>query len=195
MRKSLRRLYRTLLYLIRYMLLLALFLGSCAAISAFAPDVVRRRPEFPFVLAGLVLSSLAAPALLLRRRKRALPFRRYKTRPAARNGHDFEHLVARSLRRQGWKVVVTSRSGDQGIDVIATRHGRRVGIQCKHYSGSVGNKAVQEAYSGKAYHRTHVAAVITTGRYTASAHELSKRTGVHLLHVRDIPRMHRIIWM
>lgn len=177
------------------MLLAGLFFGACLGLHTFAPEIVQQRSEFPLALLGLSVLSFGAPAWLLRRRRRR-PSRRARlpvSRSTARTGHEFEHLVARHLRRQGWKVMVTPGSGDQGIDIIATRHGRRVGIQCKRYSGSVGNKAVQEAYAGQAYHKTHMAVVITTGRYTASAHDLSRRTGVHLLHVTDIPRMHRIV--
>ncbi|MFC3179359.1 restriction endonuclease [Cypionkella sinensis] len=65
------------------------------------------------------------------------------------NGHEFEHWVAAKLKFYGWKAEVTRGSGDQGVDVIAVRLGKQVGIQCKRFSGSVGNGAVQEAIAGK----------------------------------------------
>lgn len=110
-----------------------------------------------------------------------------------RNGHDFETWVAARLARHGWSTYVTRGSGDQGIDIIARRRGRTVGIQCKRYRGAVGNKAVQEAFAGRAHYRLDKAAVVTTGRYTKSAKELSRSTGVALLTVSDLPRMHRLI--
>lgn len=109
------------------------------------------------------------------------------------DGHAFEFWVAARMRRQGWKVRVTQSSGDQGIDIIARRGGRSLGIQCKRYSGSVGNKAVQEAFAGCAHYRLDKAAVLTTGYYTKSARELSRSTGVALLNVSDIPSMHQIV--
>ncbi|MBW3243577.1 restriction endonuclease [Epibacterium sp. DP7N7-1] len=109
------------------------------------------------------------------------------------DGHAFEIWVATHMRRQGWKVQITQKSADQGIDIIARRSGYSLGIQCKRYTGSVGNKAVQEAYAGRAHYRLDHAAVLTTGRYTRSARKLSKSTKVKLLAVSDIPRIHQII--
>ena len=85
------------------------------------------------------------------------------------------------------------RIGRPGADIIARRDGRKIGVQCKRYDGAVGNKAVQEAFSGRAFHRVDAAVVITTGHYTPSAKALSRKTGVHLLHVKDIPRMRRLV--
>ncbi|OOY09330.1 restriction endonuclease [Thioclava sp. F36-7] len=68
------------------------------------------------------------------------------------DGYAFEYWVADSLRRLGWSVETTSGSGDQGIDVLATFRDRKLAIQCKRYSGSVGNKAIQEAYAGRAFY-------------------------------------------
>lgn len=64
------------------------------------------------------------------------------------DGHEYEYACAQYLKRNGFiNVQVTKASGDQGIDIIATK-GKKYGIQCKYYSAAVGNKAVQEAYAG-----------------------------------------------
>ena len=68
------------------------------------------------------------------------------------NGLDFEHWIAESLNDAGWKTNVTVGSGDQGVDVIAEYQSITVGTRCKLYSGSVGNKAVQEIKSGIEFH-------------------------------------------
>ncbi|MFC0200814.1 restriction endonuclease [Paracoccus rhizosphaerae] len=139
-----------------------------------------------------------------RRRRKALP-RRRASRPSVRkprppstvgipsDGHDFELWVARRLRQQGWRTRLTQASGDQGIDIIATMGRTRVGIQCKRYKGSVGNKAVQEAMAGKVFHGLHVAAVVTTGTYTRGAEELARKAGVHLFDVDDIAEIRQLI--
>ena len=109
------------------------------------------------------------------------------------NGHDFEYWVANSLQQFGWEASVSSGSGDQGIDVVATKNFKTVGIQCKLYSASVGNKAVQEAQAGKLHYATDHAVVISNAKYTKSAHELSKTTGVLLLSHKDIPQLDSIL--
>jgi restriction system protein len=107
------------------------------------------------------------------------------------NGHEFELWVTEALRKFGWKASATPQSGDQGIDVIAERNGRKLGIQCKLYSGNVGNKAVQEAYAGKIYYALDDAAVLTNSKFTPAAKSLAASTGIHLLSQFDISTLHQ----
>ena len=97
------------------------------------------------------------------------------------NGYEYEELCAKFLRKSGFKnVEVTSGSGDQGIDVIGYKDKKKYGIQCKCYEGTVGNKAVQEAYSGAAYYECDVAVVMTDSRFSAPARELADSLDVVL---------------
>ena len=87
------------------------------------------------------------------------------------DGHEYEYACAQYLKRNGFtKVQVTKASGDQGIDIIATKE-KKYGIQCKYYSGAVGNKAVQEAYAGSKFYGCDVAVVMTNNTFTKSAKE------------------------
>ncbi len=99
----------------------------------------------------------------------------------AMEGHQFEAFCADVLSKNGYMdVEVTRGSGDQGIDIIAYKDGVKFGIQCKCYSSDVGNKAVQEAFSGKTYYKCHVGVVLTNRYFTRSAIELSKSNGILL---------------
>ena len=96
-------------------------------------------------------------------------------------GHDFEYFCAQLLRNNGYQnVEVTRGSGDQGIDIIAYRDGIKYGIQCKCYSSDIGNKAVQEAFAGKAYYACHIGVVLTNRYFTKSAVELAEKNGILL---------------
>ncbi|WP_170360275.1 restriction endonuclease [Ruegeria arenilitoris] len=109
------------------------------------------------------------------------------------DGHEFERWVSESLEAFGWDATVTQGSGDQGVDVLAEKNGIKVAIQCKLYSSAVGNKAVQEAHSGKAYYGSDYAAVLSNADFTSSAKDLASVTGVMLLNHRDIPRLDEIV--
>ncbi|MDB3912908.1 restriction endonuclease, partial [Paracoccaceae bacterium] len=98
-----------------------------------------------------------------------------------KNGLDFERWVANSLEQFGWKTNVSVGSGDQGVDVIAEAGLISVGIQCKLYSGSVGNKAVQEIKAGIEHYNCEYGVVITNAKYTKSAIVLAASTGMFLL--------------
>ncbi len=95
---------------------------------------------------------------------------------------DFEMFLAKVLSAHGYEVEQTGRSGDQGVDLIVTRNGRRVAVQAKGYSGSVGNAAVQEAYAGMAHYRCDACAVVTNSTFTSSAVSLAESTRCLLVH-------------
>ena len=52
-------------------------------------------------------------------------------------------LTAALLVEAGWEVDITPKTGDQGVDLIASIEDVRVCIQCKNWSNPVRNKAVQ----------------------------------------------------
>ena len=83
------------------------------------------------------------------------------------NGIEFEHFTVELLLKNGFtKVKRTQSSGDYGIDVLAEKDSVTYVIQYKFYSSPVGNKAVQEAYSGKDFYRCMVAVVFTNNYFT-----------------------------
>jgi len=97
------------------------------------------------------------------------------------SGEEFEEFCADILRGNGYtNVEVTKASGDHGIDVLASKDGLRYAIQCKRYSKPVGNKAVQEAYSGKAIYKADVAVVMSNMDFTSQAIDDARKLGVEL---------------
>ena len=96
-------------------------------------------------------------------------------------GHDFERYCASILEKNGFQnVIVTSGSGDQGIDITAEKEGIKYGIQCKCHSQDIGNRAVQEVYAGKAFYKCHVGIVLTNRYFTKSAKKLAESNGIIL---------------
>lgn len=96
-------------------------------------------------------------------------------------GLEFEEFTVRLLSKNGFiNVRKTQGSGDYGIDVLAEKEGVTYAIQCKCYSDKVGNKAVQEAYSGKSFYNCMVAAVLTNNYFTKAAEETAKANNVLL---------------
>jgi restriction system protein len=102
------------------------------------------------------------------------------------NGHDFEVWVTDILRRQGWTAKTTPAGADQGTDIIASKSGHSMGLQCKLYSSPVGNKAVQETIVGMKYHGLYACAVISNAGFTQSARNLAASADVTVLSVEDL---------
>lgn len=107
--------------------------------------------------------------------------------PLPENGLDFEYWVADRLNERNWQAQVTQGSGDQGVDVVAKVDSLRLAIQCKLYTGSVGNKAVQEVLAGMSFFDLDRGVIISTGKYTKSAVALANKNQILLLTPEDIP--------
>ncbi|AWU98096.1 restriction endonuclease [Azospirillum ramasamyi] len=99
---------------------------------------------------------------------------------------DYERFCAALFERVGWTARLTRASGDQGADILCEANGRRLVVQCKLYSSSVGNAAVQEVVAAREYEYADLATVVSNAAYTTAARELASATGVLLLHHDEI---------
>ena len=96
------------------------------------------------------------------------------------NGLEFENFVSIIFKKMGYDTELTKQSGDQGIDVIATKGITKIGIQAKCYSNTVGNSAIQEATAGKQFYNCSKIMVITNNFFTSSAQQLALSNSVIL---------------
>ena len=177
--------------------LLDLIDRCCALVATAAVSLLR---GLLFILrAALRVAFLAArfcalaPFRLLVRAAGAI---REGRDPAARclrlSGEEFEEYFARVLGANGFRHVELTRAGrDQGVDILAVRGGESWAIQCKNYSGAVGNFAVQEVAAGQVYYGCDRAAVVCPGSYTRAAVELAGANGVDLWDEEAIASMIR----
>ena len=54
------------------------------------------------------------------------------------SGYEFEHEVAKLYQKIGYNTYVTKATGDGGVDIILTKNGEKIAVQCKHHLGPVG---------------------------------------------------------
>ena len=90
---------------------------------------------------------------------------------------DFEHLVASILQNQGWKVSVTSKGADGGIDVVGTSNlsgeKRKLFVQAKHYRSDnrVGRPELQQLLGASAAENVTDAILVSSSGFTQQAFE------------------------
>ncbi|WP_314223949.1 restriction endonuclease [Streptomyces zaehneri] len=107
--------------------------------------------------------------------------------------YEFEEAIAELCRRDGCtEVEVVGGAGDLGADVVArTPDGRVLVIQCKRYSDTnrVGSQDMQR-FGGTCFavHGAEVAAVVTTGDFTAPAVEYAGQCGIVCVDGEDLGR-------
>ncbi|UTW08003.1 restriction endonuclease [Pseudomonas benzenivorans] len=99
----------------------------------------------------------------------------------AMDGFQFEAFLVEIFQTIGFDVRETAKTADQGADLFVSRFGKNMVIQAKNYTGSVGNAAVQQAISAKAFYGCDEAMVVTNSYYTKSAKELATTAGVRLV--------------
>lgn len=95
---------------------------------------------------------------------------------------EFEHYLERVFQLLGYQTQTTNTTGDQGVDLIVEKGGRRIAVQVKGYFHSVSNSAIQQAFTGMRHYNCHVCAVVTNSKFTASAIELAESTNCVLIH-------------
>lgn len=104
------------------------------------------------------------------------------------NGEEYEQICCQKLKQHGFMhVKTTPRTGDHGIDILAKRAGKKYAIQCKYYSSSVGNHAIQEAFSGCSYYGYDIPVVLTNSIFTQNAIDEANKLGVQLWSQNKIP--------
>ena len=93
------------------------------------------------------------------------------------SGDEYEKYCKYILKQRGGIVELAPKSGDQGVDLIATKEYLKVCIQCKRYSKPVGNKAIQEIFTGKQFYSGSHGVLVSNAGFTKSAKTLAKKLG------------------
>jgi restriction system protein len=84
----------------------------------------------------------------------------------------FEALIAKLFEAYGHQTEVQGGNGDHGVDVVVmTCEGEKWVVQCKRYSGSVGEPVVRDLYGTMLHEEAQRAYLITTGSFTRQATE------------------------
>lgn len=93
------------------------------------------------------------------------------------SGKQFEKLVGEIFRLRGYTIKFTPASGDYGVDIIASKNGNKIAIQCKRYDSKskIGNEDILKLSGGQRYYSADSAMLITTSKVTKMAREAAKQ--------------------
>jgi restriction system protein len=136
----------------------------------------------------------AAPRFLLATVRGALtPGAREAPASSAMSGMEFEDHVARIARTCGVPVIMTSVTGDWGVDLVVGHRPDRLAVQCKRQARPVGAGAVQEVVAGAPMHGCTRTMVVTNHQFTPAAVKLAELHGCELVGGAELPRLRSII--
>lgn len=97
------------------------------------------------------------------------------------DGFEFEEFLLSLFIKMGYKGRKTQATNDQGGDLILEKLGQKTVVQAKCYQSNVGNKAIQEVVSAKAYYKCDRMMVVTNSYFTNQAKELARTNNVELI--------------
>ncbi len=101
------------------------------------------------------------------------------------SGVEFERVCQLLVENMGFSVETTKASGDGGIDLIAYNSqpllsGKYI-IQCKRYTGSVGEPIIRDLYGVVMSERANKGILMTTGHVTKSAIAFAEGKPIELI--------------
>ncbi len=135
---------------------------------------------FPFVLVAFLCKKLAM--IVYRMRLSYMLGRISIEQLDSLDGHEFEELLYIVFAAMGYKVVKTKKSRDYGADLLVTIKDSCIAIQAKlYYKHSVGNSAIQQISSARAFYGATHAVVITNSHFTKPAISMAKALSVALI--------------
>jgi restriction system protein len=106
----------------------------------------------------------------------------------------FEHYVAALFRSKGYRVNVSGRSGDEGVDLeIIQPGGKRAIAQCKRYRSTIGPEVVRELYGTMIHERVHHAFLVTTAPISDGARQWARHKPMTLIDGQTLVRLVREI--
>lgn len=102
------------------------------------------------------------------------------------NGYEFEEFVQKVLEQLEFTTLITKKSNDGGIDIIAYHSkpffkGKYL-IQCKHYTNTnVGQPEIRDLYGTVMKERAVKGVLITTSSFTPQALEFANEVGIECI--------------
>ncbi len=100
---------------------------------------------------------------------------------------DFERRMANLFEAMGYVVEHTGRTGDHGIDLLATSNavitGGKLVIQCKRYAevNKVGESEVRDLYGAVTHERASKGILVTTSDFTSPARKFATDKQLELI--------------
>ncbi len=99
---------------------------------------------------------------------------------------EFEKYVGLLFRDDNWEVFTTVASGDEGVDLFV-RKGDHTGIvQCKRYSGTVGQPVVRDLYGSMVHNQVNEGWLVTTGNVSKQAEQWASDKMINLVDGSDL---------
>lgn len=100
------------------------------------------------------------------------------------DSEEYEIEVAEHFKLKGYKVSITQRTNDYGVDVFAEKETEKIAIQAKKYGGtsrSVNREVIMNLHGAKDYFDCTRAILVTNVSVLPNAQEVATKLNVEIL--------------
>src|SRR5881396_720928 len=99
------------------------------------------------------------------------------------SGTSFEVEAGSVFSKRGYVVRRVGGSGDQGVDLLLTKDGVTIAVQCKAHRNPVGPAAIRDLYGAMTHHGHPEAWILSTAGFTRGAKAFAAGKPIKLLTV------------
>jgi restriction system protein len=152
--------------------------GGILLAAFYAYQMAMEQPFLTSFIFGIVIASIVLAVLLIGRSRR---IRRANLLAGSSLYGDyspieFEHVTAEIFRQLGFDAKVTPPSADEGLDVILSKDGTKIGVQCKQYKNDIGPGPIREFAGSLEGAGLDEGYFVTTSDFTIAAKQAMKKS-------------------
>ena len=94
---------------------------------------------------------------------------------------NFKEFTVSLFREMGYTVEITSAKSDNGIDLFLRKNNQSIAVQCKLWSGPVGEPVVRDFYNALMGSGAQSGYVVTTSTFTSHAYSFAQGKPIQLV--------------
>ena len=102
------------------------------------------------------------------------------------SGTRFEQELGNLYSQLGYEVESTPTSGDEGVDIILRKDGKKTVVQCKAHKTPVGPAIVRELYGSMVAYGAENSILACTGGFTRGVRAFAKGKPIELVSINEI---------
>ena len=108
------------------------------------------------------------------------------------DGPTFEREVAKLFEQAGYRAELTPVSGDEGIDILLYKDGRKLVVQCKAQQKPVGPSIVRDLYGTMHHAKAQAAILVSLGGFTVGVHNFACGKPIELMDLDAVLRLQQL---
>ena len=102
------------------------------------------------------------------------------------DGTSFEIEAGMVFSKRGYTVCRVGGSGDQGVDLILSKDGITIAVQCKAHRLPVGPGVVRDLYGSLMHHKHREGWLLSTEGFTKGARAFASGKPIRLVTVSEL---------